>query len=315
MDQAAWLQQFQAAVLQLQPLQFGIWFSVLLAVTLAALYFGSRNVRRARLIEDVPTSKTRSAAQGYVELIGQAMPLDGPPITSPLTGKTCLWYRYEIEKKIRSGKSSRWQTIEKGISDSLFLLKDGTGHCVVDPEGADVTTEQQRQWYGQSSRPQQDITKSSTGLSWLVGSGRYRYKEALLEEYDPLYAIGLFTTVGRDEQASSIQDEVRELIRKWKRDPQMIAKFDSNNDGQIDLEEWDALRQAAHQAVMSSQVKSTALPAVHVMQKPKDGRPFLLFTHDPAVMVRQLRWSGWCFKLSAVLVGAVALYMLTIRLG
>ncbi len=52
---------------------------------------------RARLLGDVPTSRIRSAAQGFVELYGVLE--EGPegPLQAPLTGKPCLWWRYRIE--------------------------------------------------------------------------------------------------------------------------------------------------------------------------------------------------------------------------
>ena len=49
-----------------------------LALAVAAplcFYFGFRNWRLARLIDDTPRSRIRSAAQGYVELAGAARPL------------------------------------------------------------------------------------------------------------------------------------------------------------------------------------------------------------------------------------------------
>lgn len=44
---------------------------------------------RKRVMQDTPTSKIRSAAQGYVELNGHGDLLEGPPIIAPLTGSTC----------------------------------------------------------------------------------------------------------------------------------------------------------------------------------------------------------------------------------
>lgn len=47
---------------------YGLIFSIVIALTLFSLMF--YYLKRARLIEDTPTSRIRSAAQGYVELIG-----------------------------------------------------------------------------------------------------------------------------------------------------------------------------------------------------------------------------------------------------
>ena len=55
------------------------------------------NFKRTRLIEDLPLSKIRSAAQGYVKLQGVTELLDGDPIEAPLSLRTCVWFRYAIE--------------------------------------------------------------------------------------------------------------------------------------------------------------------------------------------------------------------------
>ena len=57
-------------------------FLAFLAFASAMLYLSLRGVFRLlrwwRMIEDVPTSPTRSAHQGYVELVGHAELMDGP---------------------------------------------------------------------------------------------------------------------------------------------------------------------------------------------------------------------------------------------
>lgn len=54
-------------------------------ITLRLFYLGFRQLHRARLIEDTPTSRIRSAAQGYAELEGRAVAL-GDPLYAPLSG-------------------------------------------------------------------------------------------------------------------------------------------------------------------------------------------------------------------------------------
>ena len=58
-----------------------LWYALLLLAIAVVAGGGAalRWVRKARTIEDMPTSRIRSAAQGYVELAGRALPL--PPST------------------------------------------------------------------------------------------------------------------------------------------------------------------------------------------------------------------------------------------
>ena len=56
-------------------------------------------LHRKRIIEDTPTSKIRSAAQGYVELVGYGQLMEGQPIVAhTLTGTICTWYDYSVDE-------------------------------------------------------------------------------------------------------------------------------------------------------------------------------------------------------------------------
>ena len=68
-------------------------FLVILAIICAAsLYVVFRFFHRSRIIDDTPTSKIRSAHQGFVELEGVGRLMKGTPIVSRLSKKQCLWY-------------------------------------------------------------------------------------------------------------------------------------------------------------------------------------------------------------------------------
>ena len=117
------------------------------ALALAALVAGFSGLRRSRHIEDVPTARVRSAPQGYVELVGTARMMHGEPIIAPLSHTACCWYSYRIER--RRGRD--WSLVQSGTSDGIFLLHDHTGDCVIDPEGAEVTSRHKRSWAGDGS--------------------------------------------------------------------------------------------------------------------------------------------------------------------
>ena len=126
----------QAAVLA-DPLNF--WIICLVVAVLAGflLRLGLNGFWRLRTVVDTPTARVRSAPQGYVELTGLSLPYRGS-VRAALTGLPCLWYRFKIEEKRGTGKSRRWVTVESGEADSPFLLDDGTGRCLVEPNGAEL---------------------------------------------------------------------------------------------------------------------------------------------------------------------------------
>ena len=309
---AEWAQ----SVVKATPFEFalGIGFAVLLAA--GGLWGLIRFVRRVRLIEDTPTSRVRSAAQGYVELVGRGALMPGPPVVSPLTGTTCTWYHYRVEERVRSGgrnENTRWRTIDSGTSESLFLLVDETGECIIDPEGAEITPSSKDVWYANSSG-WFGAPPSSRGL---FGGGRFRFTEHRMLPGDPLYAIGMFRSVGGATEIPDVREEVRALLRAWKRDQaKLVSTFDGDGDGQIDIEEWESVRRAAQQEVLKNNAERARAPASNLMVRTRDSRrPYLLSVLPQRGMVRRFRIDAALSALLFLLAGGVTVWMAIVRLG
>lgn len=305
----AWLLDLARQLAAADPVEFWFWTALCLLLAVASFAGAFAALHKARLIENTPTSRIRSAAQGYVELDGLARLLPGPEIHSPLSGARCCWWKYRVERQEttwRNGKrSSHWRTIESGTSDHLFLLADDTDDCIVDPAGAIVYPSLKRQWRGHAQRPAQVPEKTP----WLQ-FGDYRYREELLQVGDPVYALGWFRTqsghTGFDESG-----DVAALLREWKSDEQsLLARFDADGSGHIDLQEWEAARRAALDEVRTQHVHRSVDPDVHVLCRPPDRRPFLLSTLSQQQLARRFRAGallGLCFSIGSGTCGVFAL--------
>jgi hypothetical protein len=310
-------------ITQMAPGAFWALLAALSALTLLSLYFAFRNLHRARLIEDTPTSRIRSAHQGYVELIGQAAMMQGEPIFAPLSGMPCCWWRFKIERKHDKG----WRVTRKGQSDSLFLLRDETGECIIDPDGAHVSASEKSVWYGPNARPSAGpdrgpgTQQKQTSLFGLHASftttfgGNYRYTEETIIAGDPLYAIGLFKSVGETDRQTMREEQIKERLRQWKADhASLLKRFDRNRDGQIDLDEWELARRSARTEVMREQMREDQ-PTIHTLSDTgSHRRPLLISTREEFDVVRHFRlWAG-ASLLGFFLLGAVVVWMMTIRL-
>ncbi len=307
-----WQPAFARTVAVLDALPFWILTLLVLTVALASFIATFTQLRRARLSEDMPTSRIRSAAQGYVELNGYARLMPGPEIRSPLSGARCVWWRYQIEHRETSGdpgrRSSEWRTLETATSDSLFLIADDSGDCVVDPDGATIHPSLKRRWCGSTRRPQQ-VPEQTPWLSF----GNYRYHEQLLRIGDPLYALGWFRSQG-NEHGYDESGDLRDLLRDWKADRhQLLARFDGNGDGQIDAEEWELVRRAALADVRQQHLQHSLDPDVHVLSRPRDRRPFLLSTLEQPTLARRYRATGLALLLLSLASGSVGILALTAR--
>ncbi len=278
------------------------------AGTTTALAVMVRNLKRARLIEDTPTSRIRSAAQGYVELHGFARAGDEPPLAAPLTGTPCLWYRYRIEREESGNRRARWSIVESGSSERPFWLDDDSGRCSVKPKGAEVTPSRRQQWRGDRRHP---LKKAPDGLPGLLqsafGGSRYRYVEERLHDGDWLYLSGWFESTHPPSAETQAGELSRQLLRDWKQDqPQLLARFDRDGDGRIDLDEWETARTAAARTAQQQVLRAFDHSQRHTLRAPDGAQPFLISTHDPERLTGRYRRRALFALLVALLLAAAS---------
>lgn len=254
------------------------WAVICGLVALLALLAWQAALRRSRAMHDTPTSRIASAAQGFVELHGRGKALEGLPLLAPLTHLPCLWYRYKIERR----NDNKWVTEEQGTSSASFLLDDGSGECVVDPEGAEVSTQRTDTWT----------------------EGERRYTQSLLLAQESIYVLGEFRSHSGADLALSTRQDLAELLNEWKADmPGLLKRYDRNGDGQIDLQEWEQVRQDAQQAVEKEHQALRATPQSHHVGRSDNGQPYLISSLPPEKLGRRLRW--WAYAHSGVFLAAL----------
>lgn len=264
------MQDFLAAVsLEIQQLEnWEFWLGAAVAIAIALFLFWRMPCwyQHARLIQNIPTARIRSAPQGYIELIGQAGMMEGPVIFSPLSQTRCVWYSYKIEEKTREysskGRSrTRWRVVKQATSEEVFLLDDGTGECAIDPDDAQVITRDKRVWYKHDVVPPR------------------RYTEWTILEGEPLYAMGLFKSVASVED-QTIRQQVSHKLREWKQDPnQLLHRYDTDNDGEINEQEWQRAREDATIVVKRQIGQRAKVKQLSMMRSsPHKGQPYILST-------------------------------------
>ncbi|HEC18259.1 MAG TPA: hypothetical protein ENI97_02835 [Gammaproteobacteria bacterium] len=304
------MDQLQTWVLNLPEGKFYLYLLLAVGASAAGFIYAFIFFRRARVIEDTPTSKIRSAAQGYVELAGRGELLEGDTIIAPLTTTPCTWYRFKVER-IHDRHTT---TVASGTSEELFALVGETGRCVIDPEGAAVTCKTKKVWY-EYSYPS---TSGGRGGGGMFGRmrGRYRYTEERMHPGEPLYAIGMFMSVGGGAESFNTDAEVRDVLNLWKKNRAGLLKhFDANGDGELDMQEWQAVRKAAYQRVRREQVKRSAQPPTHIMKKPQhDNRPYLLSVYPQDELVKRYKRMAAGSLAGFFLAGVAAVWMATLRL-
>lgn len=240
-------------------------------------------LRRYRAIADTPTAMLRSVPQGYAEIGGTARALPGEELLHYGKAPPCLWYLATIvERNRRFGKTRTHTHIER--SDDSFLIDDGTGECVVDPAHAEVLSAHQTTWRQNSTY----------------------YRVSYLLDGDRIYAIGDLRTLRAADATLDRGADLSALLREWKQDPAALARrFDTNADGEIDLQEWQGAVRAAERQVDARHREMRLEPGINLMRSPADGRPFLLSNRDPEDLQQRYKWWAWCHL--AVFLGASTL--------
>jgi hypothetical protein len=242
------------------------WQIALCLVALISFFAWASTYKRVRTIADIATSRIASAAQGYVELYGRANTDAVNLIRSPLSGVSCVWFRYWVYTKNSDGKG--WHETNSGVSDSTFEIKDGTGSCVVDPDFAEVIAAERRVSY----------------------QGEYKHVEDILYA-GSIYVLGEFSTIGGASSVLSLKEDVGFLLAEWKKDPVALKRrFDLDGNGEIGLQEWELARREAIREVQQQHREIRSQTGVHVMRAPRDRRLYLLSSLSPQKLRQRYMW-------------------------
>jgi uncharacterized tellurite resistance protein B-like protein len=126
-------------------------------------FIGYRKMGTKRMIENIPTSKVKGVFPGITEIVGQIQP-HNKVISARYSGDAVVYCRYLMTKLVKSGKKSRWVTVESGVDLNVFNVRDDTGEIPVNAVGADVHAERTHysrsgnlKYYEWTLRPDQEI--------------------------------------------------------------------------------------------------------------------------------------------------------------
>lgn len=262
-----------------------VWIVCLVVIAIIGFFAWVSSLKRNRAIADTPTSRIGSAAQGYVELYGDAVNAQEYLASGKKGSMPCIWYRYVT---YRRSADNKWVEIARGVSDSMFAIKDSSGVCLIDPDHAEVLTTHRRTWH----------------------EGDFKHVEEQLVPSDQVYVLGEFKTLGGASSELNLMQDVQQLLAEWKRNaPALLARFDLDGNGEIDLKEWELARRAAVREVENQHRELRTQPGVHVVRAPSDGRVYLLSNLSPQQLKSRYVWWGWFHLLTFLVAGGYAVWI------
>ena len=162
-----------------------------------------RALRRKRLIDDVPTSRTQGVFIGLAELKGTAE--SEMPLTSYLAGTRCVQYVWQVDEHwsrtvhetytdaeghthTHTRTESGWTKVGGDSQSIPFYLKDDTGVIRVVPEGATIHS---IKVFNETCSPNSDLYYGKGPMHGVPNSThRRRFHETALPLHIMLYVIG-----------------------------------------------------------------------------------------------------------------------------
>jgi len=126
-------------------------------------FIGYRKMGTKRMIENIPTSKVKGIFPGITEIVGQIQ-AHNTVISARYSGEAVVYCKYLMKKLVKSDKKSRWVTVESGVQQNVFNVRDDTGEIPVNAVGAEVHAERTHysrsgnlKYYEWTLRPDQEI--------------------------------------------------------------------------------------------------------------------------------------------------------------
>lgn len=153
-----------------------------------------------------------------------------------------------------------------------FEFKDDTGICTIDPSQAEIITARtdfyEEMWY-----------------------------EALYPG-ETLYVVGELTSLHYHDTQLTHSHAVNQILSHWKQDKAfMLRMFDKNQDGVIDMDEWEAVRNQAEHHAKQYQEDAPKQAATHSIQKPGFGYPFIISNIHPDDLVIRYQRAMWAHSM------------------
>lgn len=256
------------------------------------MMWGLAALRQKRLIENIPTSKIRSAAMGLVELNGAAKPVK--EMAAPLSGRASCWWRVIVEEYRKSGKNSSWVTIKDVQSFDPFYIQDDTGQVLIVPAGASMRAPAYEEKLSSLNEAKLKPLLQSWGVETTAFFGlankTIRVREHAIVPLCPLYVLGELTRLQSAE--APLEEKFRSHVRALKSDPSRMRQADADQNGVVDPQEWDRFLAKEKETFAAAQaLKKIAAPSVeNIVLRATTENPLEVAVGTQEQVVSRYRW-------------------------
>ena len=198
-------------------------------------------------------------------------------------------------------------------SDWPFYLEDETGRVRVDPKGA--TAEIPNQIHETDPEISGSLAKLLTDqgvdctAGWLGNRSRLRVSEARIDPGSRVFVYGV--AQARHGVVEERRFQIAARLAEIKKNPVAMKAADLDGDGEISLEEWDAIRQRVSEDVDGQ----PAVDRVVIARDPLGASLFVLSTEPRAALAHSLSWRALGSVFGGAALAIVSLALLLERFG
>jgi hypothetical protein len=160
-----------------------------ISAAIASWYWSAATRIRRALRGAKPMSIADAPEGAVVRLDGRV--LDGETLEAPLTGRRCVYYLAIVEEFVAGSTPDSWRELAREARGVSFVIEDGTGRAIVDPDGALVDVEIDRTassgTFDEPTAAQAAfLARRDVKLSGWSAGKTLRYREGVFEIGEPI---------------------------------------------------------------------------------------------------------------------------------
>ena len=235
-------------------------------------------IKRKRLFENTPRSKIRSMPMGEVEVGGKAR--QKYYLKSPYTYTNCIYYSYKIFELVNTKDGQRWSLKEYNDSGRVpFYLEDDTGRTLIMPEKAILHA-------GVKETISGDMLSSVFGTRSAINNRKI--VEITIPAGQFLYILGYAHRLRSSH--SGKKKEMNERLIDLKHDKAKLNKYDTDGDGKISSEEWDAAREDVEDQILNERLEAGQTRDEVAVGVHPSGGLFIISDKKEAHLIKSMAW-------------------------
>lgn len=177
---------------------FEFMFSVLAVAVVIAIvvWWLSPDQRARRAMRATPRREIGDVIEGERARIVGTVHLTTEPVTAPLTGRPCAYWRVVVEEHRRGGRSGRWVTLVDEHDGVDFVVEDGTGKALIRTSHVQVVLENDAKYStGILSEPTPRLLGflEARGIpsKGLLFNKDMRFREGIVEHDETVAVVGI----------------------------------------------------------------------------------------------------------------------------